>query len=178
MSEQQQQQLIADSAADDSATMGQSIMNQMSQMMNSFNQRFQNMESTFKQEIQRTNGGIQQLASEFNEFKARSRPGSPVQQSNQTVQQQHTAPPASQYPIKMDISDQSSQESQHQTAAAHSTVQPVSLEDKRWRPEDIGYFDGTGNAQAFVDRIKSVSDHKGHRLVQANLVTLFKPDKD
>ena len=47
-------------------------------------------------------------------------------------------------------------------------------EDKRWRPEEIGEFDGTGNVQAFVDRIRSVASHKGHRLVQTHLDTVLK----
>ena len=54
-------------------------------------------------------------------------------------------------------------------------TQPV-LEDKRWRPEDVGYFDGTGDVYAFIDRLKSVATNKskGVNLVQTNLVTVLK----
>lgn len=54
-------------------------------------------------------------------------------------------------------------------------MQPPAESDERWRPEEIGHYDGTGDAQAFV---KSVANFRGHRLVQAILVTLFKADKD
>ena len=46
--------------------------------------------------------------------------------------------------------------------------------DKRWRPEEIGEFDGTGDVTAFIDRIKTVASHKSVRLVQTNIVTLLK----
>ena len=65
----------------------------------------------------------------------------------------------------MDISGQS-QEPQPITAYAS--------EDKRWRPEEIGLFDGTGDAQAFVDRIRSVATRKGYQLVQTHLITVLK----
>jgi len=48
--------------------------------------------------------------------------------------------------------------------------------DKRWRAEDIGYFDGSANQVfTFVDRLQSVSSGPiGVKTVQANIVTLFK----
>ena len=47
-------------------------------------------------------------------------------------------------------------------------------EDKRWRPEEIGYFDGTGDVFAFTDRLTSTATRKSVKLVQSNLVTLLK----
>ena len=69
-----------------------------------------------------------------------------------------------------------------QSAAQPITAQPIiaqsavaSLsEDKRWRPEEIGQFDGTGDVIAFVDRIRSVVTLKASKIVQANLITLLK----
>ena len=54
-------------------------------------------------------------------------------------------------------------------------TQPITVqEDKRWRPEDIGYFNGTGDVHAFVDRLSSIATNKGVKLIQTNLVTLLK----
>ena len=48
--------------------------------------------------------------------------------------------------------------------------------DKRWRPEDVGYFDGSRDTDvyAFTDRLTSITELKTSKLVQANLVTLLK----
>ena len=63
-----------------------------------------------------------------------------------------------------------------QSAAQPITAQPVTLlsEDKRWRPEEIGQFDGTGDVTVFVDRVRSVITLKAPKIVQANLITLLK----
>ena len=90
---------------------------------------------------------------------ARSRPSSPVQQ---TATPQMT-PQASQMTLQPS-----------QLQASPTIVSTPQSEDKRWRPEEIGEFDGTGNVQAFVDRIQSVAIHKGHRLVQTHLDTVLK----
>ena len=62
----------------------------------------------------------------------------------------------------------------NQSMLAQPITSPPAESDKRWRPDDIGEFDGTGDVQAFVDRIRSVASLKGYRLVQTNLVTLLK----
>ena len=78
--------------------------------------------------------------------------------------------PAPAYPIVSSAPD---------TSASHapqpqSTQSITGQEDKRWRPEEIGYFDGTGDVYAFVDRLSSIATNKGVKLIQTNLVTLFK----
>ena len=45
--------------------------------------------------------------------------------------------------------------------------------DKRWRPEEVGYFDGTGDVFAFTDRLRSTETQKGVKLVQGNLVSVL-----
>lgn len=52
-------------------------------------------------------------------------------------------------------------------------IQPAH-EDKRWRPEEVGYFDGTGDVYTFIDRLNSVAANKGVKLVQTNLITTLK----
>ena len=49
-------------------------------------------------------------------------------------------------------------------------------EDKRWRPEEIGYFDGLKDADvyAFTDRLIAIAVFKTPKLIQSNIVTLFK----
>ena len=54
------------------------------------------------------------------------------------------------------------------------TTRPATQEDMRWRPEEIGYFDGTGDVFAFTDRLSSTAARKSVKLVQSNLVTLLK----
>ena len=46
-------------------------------------------------------------------------------------------------------------------------------EDKRWRPEEVGYFDGTGDVFAFTDRLYSTASQKTVKLVQGNLVSVL-----
>ena len=60
-----------------------------------------------------------------------------------------------------------------QSATQPTTVQPA-VEDKRWRPEEIGSFDGTGDVYAFTDRLASIAELKTPKLIQTNLVTLLK----
>ena len=60
-----------------------------------------------------------------------------------------------------------------QLATQPITVQPAA-EDKRWRPEEIGSFDGTGDVYAFTDRLASIAELKTPKLIQTNLVTLLK----
>ena len=62
------------------------------------------------------------------------------------------------------------------TPQAVPGTQPVTVqsEDKRWRPEEINYFDGSSDkVYAFTDRLTSVATKKGVQMVQSNLVTLF-----
>ena len=54
-----------------------------------------------------------------------------------------------------------------------ATPQSIS-DDKRWRPDEIGQFDGTGDVYAFTDRIASIAELKGSKLIQTNLVTVLK----
>ena len=64
-----------------------------------------------------------------------------------------------------------------QSTTPHTTVQathPATQgEDKRWRPEEVGYFDGTGDVIAFTDRLYSTASQKGVKLVQGNLVSVL-----
>ena len=64
-----------------------------------------------------------------------------------------------------------------QTTVQTTTPQPTQPaaqgEDKRWRPEEVGYFDGTGDVFAFTDRLTSIATHKSVKLVQTNLVTVL-----
>ena len=53
-------------------------------------------------------------------------------------------------------------------------TQPATSDDKRWRPEEVGYFDGSGDVYAFTDRLSSIATNKGVRLVQTSLVTVLK----
>ena len=68
----------------------------------------------------------------------------------------------------------------HSNQGTQSTAQPIivqsaqSAEDKRWRPEEIGSFDGTGDVYAFTDRLASIAELKTPKLIQINLVTLLK----
>ena len=55
------------------------------------------------------------------------------------------------------------------TQPAQPITAPPAEPDKRWRPDDIGEFDGTGDVYAFVDRIRSIADLKGHHHVQFRL---------
>ena len=82
---------------------------------------------------------------------SRSRPSSPAPQ-------QLSSPPSSNQAT--------------QSATQPITVQPA--EDKRWRPEEIGSFDGTGDMYAFTDRLASIAELKTPKLIQTNLVTLLK----
>ena len=56
-----------------------------------------------------------------------------------------------------------------------ATPQPTS-ENKRWCPEEIGQFDGSKDADvyAFTDRLASIAELKGPKLIQINLVTVLK----
>ena len=128
---------------------------------------FRSMEGRTKSKLQameqRTNAGMQQLATEFNNLKARSRPSSPVQQP--TPPQDAPQPV---YPIHMDIFDQSK---------ASQPSQPVPELDKRWTPEEVGYFDWDATkVYAFTDRLLSIALNKpgGIELIQMNLVTVLR----
>ncbi|KAF6238417.1 hypothetical protein HO173_003384 [Letharia columbiana] len=59
-----------------------------------------------------------------------------------------------------------------QTAPQPETIPPEA--DKRWRPKEVGYFDGTGDVYAFTDRLRSTASQKGVKLVQTNLVSVLK----
>ena len=56
----------------------------------------------------------------------------------------------------------------------HQSIPSSQSEDKRWRPEEIGEFDGDGDVYAFTDRMATIAETKGVKLVQANVSTLFK----
>ena len=161
----QQQGLIA--SQEDSALVNQSTMNEMLQRM------LDTIRNDIRSSEGRTRSVVEQLATEVNELKiAKSRPSSPTPQQSK----QQATPPPDRWPLNMDISDHASQESQGQTAAGHSTVQPVLQEDKRWRPEEVGYFDGDATkVYAFTDRLTSVATNKFHgvKLIQMNLVTVL-----
>ena len=70
------------------------------------------------------------------------------------------------------LSSPSSSNQATQSATQSITVQPA--EDKRWRPEEIGSFDGIGDVYAFTDRLASIAELKTPKLIQTNLVTLLK----
>lgn len=59
------------------------------------------------------------------------------------------------------------------TPAPTITQSKAISEDKRWRPEEIGYFDGTGDVYTYVDRIRTVSSKKTGPVVQTHLVTIL-----
>ena len=42
-----------------------------------------------------------------------------------------------------------------QQPTAPQTTPPEA--DKRWRPEEVGYYDGTGDMFAFIDRLRSTA---------------------
>lgn len=70
---------------------------------------------------------------------------------------------------------QDTQPSQPSQPQASSTIVPApQSDDKRWRPEEIGEFDGTGDVYAFTDRMKNVAFNKGAKLVVTNISTLLK----
>ena len=54
-----------------------------------------------------------------------------------------------------------------------ATPQPT-YDDKRWRLDDVRQFDGTGDVYTFTDRVASITELKGLRLIQNNLVTILK----
>ena len=86
---------------------------------------------------------------EVEALKATSRPSTP---GGQTTTPQITAP---------------------QTTS--QATQPASQgEDKRWRPDEIGYFDGTGDVFAFTDRLQSTTSQKTVKLVQTHLVSVLR----
>ena len=87
---------------------------------------------------------------------ARSRPSSPVQQ---TATPQYT-------PQAPQMTPQQSNQPITQATTVH--------EDKRWRPEDVGYFNGDSKKViVFTDRLTSIATSKGVKLVQTNLVTVL-----
>lgn len=96
-------------------------------------------------------GMMTTLTTRIDTLEARSRPSSPAPQQP-APQQPSPQPPATLIP----------------------TAQLATQEDKRWRPEEIGYFDGTGDVYAFTDRMTSIAANKSIKLIQANLVTLLK----
>ena len=85
-------------------------------------------------------------------------------------------------PTPQPVSNQSSLPSQSAfSQPASSATQPIITQssaesDKRWRPEEIGYFDGSRDADVytFTDRLTSIAELKTSKVVQANLVTLLK----
>ena len=101
-----------------------------------------------------------------------------LQASNEQMQTRMTALEERSTPFQPNLQIPSPQQTPYPNQSDQSVSQPIpsppAEADKRWRPEEIGNFDGTGDVIAFVDRIRSVAKLKGHRLVQANLVTLLK----
>ena len=125
-------------------------MGALQAMMNSFKDSFKLEMRAMKDEMRdEMNSKIAEL---------RSRSSSPTPPAPPTPQQLSTPPQST------------------QSAAQPITVQPAASlsEDKRWRPEEIGQFDGTGDVIVFVDRIRSVVTLKAPKIVQANLITLLK----
>ena len=54
------------------------------------------------------------------------------------------------------------------SAPQSQSIQSITVqEDKRWRPEEIGYFDGIGDVYAFVDRLSSIATNtnRGVKLI-------------
>ena len=45
---------------------------------------------------------------------------------------------------------------------------------KQWRPEKVGYFDGTSDFFAFTDRLRSSASQEGLNLEQINLVSVLR----
>ena len=71
---------------------------------------------------------------------------------------------------------QSTQSQSQSTPKAVQATQPAAVQsdDKRWRPEEIGYFDGSSDkVYAFTDRLTSVAASKSVKLIQTNLVTVL-----
>ena len=59
------------------------------------------------------------------------------------------------------------------TTTPQPTQPATQGEDKRQRPEEVGYFDGTGDIIAFTDHLYSTASQKGVKLVQGNLVLVL-----
>ena len=51
---------------------------------------------------------------------------------------------------------------------------PQPTTDNRWRPEEIGYFNGSSaEVTAFVSRLRDIAAIKGPKIIQQNLVTIL-----
>ena len=82
--------------------------------------------------------------------------------------------PATPLPTLQIPSPQATPQITASTTPAPTVTQSEAIsEDKRWRPEEIGYFDGTGDVYAYVDRIRTVSSKKTGPVVQTHLVTVL-----
>ena len=49
-------------------------------------------------------------------------------------------------------------------------------ESDRWRVEEVGYFDGSGDVYEFIDRLNSIGSIKAPRFILKNIVTCFIKD--
>ena len=85
------------------------------------------------------------MSTRFEALEARSRPPTPISP---------TAP-----------SETPTPQTTAQTTTPQATQPATWGEDKRWRPEEVGYFDGTGDVFAFIDRLISAALHKGVKMV-------------
>ena len=131
-----------------------SMINQMTTMMDvkiqAQSQRFEAQieasQSSFLAAIQQMQQSMQQM-----------------QQSMQQMQQSFAAGNA-----------ENPQQNAPATQQHSQPVTPQPTDDKRWRPEEIGQYNGTGDVYAFTDRIASIAELKGPKLIQTNLVTVLK----
>ena len=60
-----------------------------------------------------------------------------------------------------------------QTTTQQPEITPPEA-DKQWRPEKVGYFDGTSDVFALTDRLRSTASQKGVNLEQINLILVLK----
>ena len=68
--------------------------------------------------------------------------------------------------------------SSNSSSAASSVVEPLApldlINQSRWRPEEIDYFDSnTRDVAEFIDRIRDIALLREQRLVATNLITLL-----
>ena len=60
--------------------------------------------------------------------------------------------------------------------AADDAKTTRSSEMDRWRVEEVGYFDGSGDVYEFMNRLNSIGSIKPPRLISKNIVTCFLKD--
>lgn len=71
-------------------------------------------------------------------------------------------------------SDKSGPSNKEKETSTSASTAPVSVTEKdRFRIEELGYFDGTGDVYAFIDRLRTVSKVKTDKLIQEHITLSF-----